>query len=392
MPERPPSPQLHPDRNPDPDAEEQFQAIEQAYHVLSNPDKRRLYDRAGERGVREGDPGASGGPQDVFSALFGIGGGGSAGVSGSARGSTRAKGEPLQGSINASLNQVYNGDSVTFRYPRKRLCMSCNGRGGRQVQSCSKCDGKGMVRTLRQLGPSMFAQSTATCPACGGRGRQVDPNFRCKDCLGEGLVTQPSSVVAHIERGMQSGDTIVLHGMGHESSDRDPGDLVLKVEVSEHPLFKRQRDVLILKKTISLHEALLGYDFAFEHLDGRMLRVKSAPGSVTKMNDSKVIHEEGIPVHGTTHHGNLVIQFAIGMPTRTWLTPARRTGLATLLPAPPETDPAILEAAESPTLVDFDPSDPTFDTSAYRAQRSGGEAYESDEDQPQGAGPACVPM
>merc|ERR1719317_1702609 len=158
-----------------------------AYEVLSNPEKRKLYDQAGEQGIKEGGSGGGGGgmnPMDIFDMFFGGGGGGDPFGRGRQRGPRRTKN--LVHQLSVSLEDMYNGTVRKLALQKNVICDGCEGIGGKPgaVQKCPNCRGTGMQVRIQQLGPGMMQQIQSMCGECHGEGERVDPKLRCKKCNG----------------------------------------------------------------------------------------------------------------------------------------------------------------------------------------------------------------
>ena len=177
----------HPDKNPD--AGDKFKEISQAYEVLSDKDKREIYDEFGEQGIKEQGGGRGGGgfssPMDMFNMFFGGGGGGGPGMS---NGRSRAKTKPIVHKLGVTLEDLYNGKKKKLAANRDLRCGDCDGKGGTKVETCGDCRGRGMKVMTKQIGPGMMQQMQAPCNKCATRGEVVDPASTCKKCKGKGTV------------------------------------------------------------------------------------------------------------------------------------------------------------------------------------------------------------
>ena len=163
----------HPDRGGD---KEKFQELNAAYEVLSDKEKRDLYDKYGEDGVKDG---GRGGGMDI-SDLFGFGGG-------RRQEAGPKKGKPVMHPMKLSLEEVYAGKQTKIAVNRERICAACEGRGGKEgaVQKCPTCKGRGVVVKMQQLGPGMYTQSQGPCDECRGKGEIIDEKNKCKECNGK---------------------------------------------------------------------------------------------------------------------------------------------------------------------------------------------------------------
>lgn len=270
----------HPDRNPDDKAaEEKFKEANEAYEVLSDPNKRAAYDQYGHAGV---DPqmggmggGFAGGASfsdifgDVFSDFFG----------GGARGSRGGpqRGSDLRYTLELSLEEAVRGTTVTIRVPTLTSCKTCNGSGAKKGSSpttCSTCGGIGQVRM--QQG---FFSVQQTCPRCHGSGKMItDP---CGDCHGQGRVEEHKTLSVKVPAGVDTGDRIRLSGEGEAGTLGGPaGDLYVVVNVREHDIFQRDGRDLYCEVPISFADAALGGELEVPTLDGRV-KLKIPEGTQT---------------------------------------------------------------------------------------------------------------
>jgi hypothetical protein len=173
--------QHHPDKG---GSEEAFKKVTRAYEVLSDPDKRRVYDQYGEEGLEGGDGGGGGGdPMDMFAQMFG----GGVRRGGGGDGGGRRKGRDMSHQLGVSLADLYNGRTIKLAITRDTTCKDCSGSGGQDgatETTCGECKGRGMRVMLRQLGPGMVQQMTAPCGACKGAGKTLPEGKRCRTCSG----------------------------------------------------------------------------------------------------------------------------------------------------------------------------------------------------------------
>ncbi|KAL6225880.1 hypothetical protein ACLB2K_004729 [Fragaria x ananassa] len=267
----------HPDKGGDP---EKFKELAQAYEVLSDLEKREIYDQFGEDALKEGMGGGGGAhdPFDIFQSFFG-GGGGSRGG-----GRRQRRGEDVIHPLKVSLEDLYNGTSKKLSLSRNIICSKCKGKGSKSGASikCPGCQGSGMKVSIRHLGPSMIQQMQHPCNECKGTDETINDKDRCQLCKGEKVVQEKKVLEVHVEKGMQNGQRISFPGEADESPDTVTGDIVFVLQQKEHPKFKRKGDDLFYEHTLSLMEALCGFQFVLTHLDSRQLLIKSHPGEVVK--------------------------------------------------------------------------------------------------------------
>ena len=273
---------FHPDRNPDnKEAEEKFKEGNEAYEMLSNPDKRAAYDRHGHAGV---DPsmgaGGFGGGQrgggnysDIFEAFGDIFGGGQRGG-----GASRQRGgADLQYTLELTLEEAVKGVKKQVRFTTAAACEVCDGSGskkGSSMTTCRTCGGAGQVRM--QQG---FFTVQQTCPTCRGRGQMIkDP---CSSCNGEGRTNKQKTLEVTIPAGVDTGDKVRLAGEGEAGANGAPaGNLFVQVVVKDHAIFKRDGGDLYCEVPISFPDAALGCELEVPTLEGKV-KLKVPEGTQT---------------------------------------------------------------------------------------------------------------
>ncbi|GLT81933.1 hypothetical protein SLE2022_003560 [Rubroshorea leprosula] len=367
----------HPDKGGDP---EKFKELAQAYEVLSDPEKREIYDEYGEDALKEGMGGGGAGhdPFDIFSSFFGGGFGGS-----SSRGRRQRRGDDVVHPLKVSLEDLYLGTTKKLSLSRNMLCSKCNGKGSKSGASmkCAGCQGTGMKVSIRQLGPSMLQQMQHPCNECKGTGETINDRDRCPQCKGEKVVPEKKVLEVVVEKGMQNGQKITFPGEADEAPDTVTGDIVFVLQQKEHPRFKRKGEDLFVEHTLSLTEALCGFQFALTHLDGRQLLIKSNPGEVVKPDSFKGINDEGMPIYQRSFmKGKLYIHFTVDFPDS--LSPSQVKALEAVLPPKPtsELTDMELDECEETTLHDVN-----MEEELRRKRQAQQEAYEEDDDMHGGA-------
>lgn len=366
----------HPDRNPgDEEAQEKFKEIAHAYEILSNEEKREIYDRYGEEGLSGGGGGGFGGdPFDLFSAFFGGGGG-----MRSQRPRGPQKGQDVLHALKVSLEELYNGATRKIRVTRTRICQSCDGVGATKkdaVVSCSGCNGSGRKVTIHQMAPGFVQQVAQTCPECSGQGKTVDERFKCKKCKGKKVVSDVKTLEVHIVPGMSNKQKITFDGEADERPGVLAGDIIFVLQEKEHPVFERRGNHLFMKKKINLSEALTGVEFKVPHLDNRTLIVRSGKNQVIKPGQVLQVTGEGMPsVRNQFQKGNLLIEFVVEFPDR--IPPKFMEQLQQILPSKQTINKAQIKGdVEEVELSDPDMSD----SHSGAGDRRRGEAYDSDDD------------
>ena len=309
--------ELHPDRNKEnPGAEEKFKAVNEAYDILKDPEKRSAYDRFGhaafEGGTSNSGFRASGQAgdfgsafSDVFEDLFGDFMGSS-----SRRSSQRAsRGSDLRYNLNINLSDAYNGKKTIINVPSAVTCEACSGvgsEGGVEATNCPTCSGMGKVRA--QQG---FFTVERTCPTCAGKG-QIIKN-PCKMCSGQGRVDKERKLNVTIPPGVETGTRIRLANEGEAGLRGGPnGDLYIFLEVSQHQIFERESQNLYCKIPISMITAALGGELEAPTLDGGKSLVKVPSG--VQSGKRLRLKGKGMPSLRGGGHGDLYVELEVETP------------------------------------------------------------------------------
>lgn len=279
---------------------------------------------------------------DMMAAMFGGGMGGMGG------GQRKRKGRDVGLALPATLEDLYNGKAISLPRQKQILCTTCKGKGSTKPgvdAKCSGCNGQGAKIVMRRMGP-MVQQMQVPCDTCSGSGVKLDPKDACGACKGKRIDNVEAPLKTKIERGMEHNDRIPFRGEGDQSPDIDiPGDIVLVIQQIKHEKFVREENDLHMKQTIPLADALCGFQFVIEHLDGRKLVVQSEKGQMIKPGDKKVVQGEGMPIRGRPNQfGDLVIEFNVEFPTR--LQSGEIEALSAVLPHGPEDTEYDHETAE----------------------------------------------
>ncbi|GAB6019293.1 mitochondrial protein import protein MAS5 [Chamberlinius hualienensis] len=339
---------FHPDKNPN--EGEKFKLISQAYEVLSNEEKRRLYDQGGEQAIKEGHSGGSGfsSPMDIFDMFFG---------GGMRRGRDNRKTKDAVHQLIVSLEELYNGSVRKIALNKDVVCQKCEGRGGKKgaVEKCTTCRGSGMQVRIHQLAPGMVQQVQSVCGECRGSGEFISAKDRCKTCQGRKVVRDRKILEVHIDKGMQEDQRITFTGEGDQEPGMEPGDIIIVLDEKEHDVFKRNCDDLMMQIELELVEALCGFQKSIKTLDQRELVITSLPGEVVKHGDVRCIHNEGMPQYKNPFEkGRLIIHFVVKFPPSRFLSPDKIVQLETLLPTRPVVE--IPRNAEEATMTEMDPN------------------------------------
>jgi len=307
----------HPDRNPgDHAAEEKFKQASEAYQVLSDAEKRAVYDRYGHAGLS--GQGFGGGPfaggvgvdlgdifGDLFGEMFNMGGG-----SGARRGSRQQRGDDLRFDLTINFEDAIFGSETEVKIRRMETCATCHGSGsasGHGPRVCSQCQGRGQIRY--QQG---FFSVARTCSACGGTGQVIgDP---CATCRGETRAASEFKMKVKVPPGVEDGTRIRYSGEGDAGRSGGPrGDLYIVLSIRAHDFFERQGHDLHCVIPISFPQAALGAEFEIAAIDGPVsLKVPEGTQSGKELR----IRGRGVPYLNEKGHGDLIVKVVVQIPRK----------------------------------------------------------------------------
>ncbi|KEG08376.1 putative chaperone DNAJ protein [Trypanosoma grayi] len=298
----------HPDVSNTEASRAMYGKINRANEVLSDKKKRRMYDMRGEEGLRQLERAAAQGDQgnalDPFSRLFGFSTG------------NNLKGQNLEGTLHVSLATVYKGGQETFTINKQKVCSRCKGSGAAKdsgVVTCSQCRGRGIIVQRLQIGGNMFQSIQQACPHCEGSGKVA--RHKCPSCGGNKVVRGDVTLTMDIEQGMPEGHTVTFEMEADESPDMIPGDLVMTVHTKPHSYYTRRPNGLDLDATltVTLKEALLGFERHVAHLDASDVSVENT--GVTPFGTVLKIRGRGMPRHHTpSERGDLYVKVLFELP------------------------------------------------------------------------------
>lgn len=289
---------IHPDRNRnDPEASQKFQKLNEANEVLSDPEKRRMYDDLGKDydKVQQGGHGPS--PEDLFS-MFGMGG------MGGMRPRQEKENIVIQHSV--TLEQLYNEEHIDINYKQKHTCSSCNGDTGK----CDTCKGVGMVVQVIRMG-NMIQQIQTPCNGCRGSGKKQNVSNKCVTCNGNGFKEKEVKIKIPLKAGLLEGQQIQIQGQGHHLKEGKT-DLIIVLNIEKHSVFKRENDNLVINIELKLFQALFGFDKIIEHMDKRKLHISHT--GKTEYGQMRRIPDEGMKSLQGKSKGDLIITFTYLLP------------------------------------------------------------------------------
>jgi len=304
----------HPDKNEgDKAAEEKFKEASEAYHVLSNSERKQNYDNFGHAAFENGGGGRggfgnfdfSGSFSDIFEDFFGEGFGGG----GRKRGRRSNRGSDLRYDLSIDLEEAFNGKKEDIKFSTSEKCDTCKGSGskpGHSAGNCSMCNGHGQVRSSQG-----FFTVQQTCPQCGGVGEEI--TNPCSTCNGQGKKQASKRISVTIPKGVDDGTRIRLAGKGEAGSrGGQNGDLYLFVNVHSHDLFKRSEENLFFECPISIADAALGTSIEIPTIDGGKAKIK-IPGG-TQSGKQFRLRGKGMPYMRGNDYGDLYVQVNTEVP------------------------------------------------------------------------------
>lgn len=307
--------QWHPDVNTEPGAQERFKEINEAYQILSDPERRQRYDMFGRAGVDGAAGGAGGfegfgGFSDIFDAFFG----------GAAAGSSARRGRPQPGAdlrydLRISFEEAVKGTEKDIEFRVLGRCETCSGSGakpGSEAVTCPQCDGRGEIRSIRQTMLGQMVNVNA-CPRCHGEGKIVETP--CETCKGDGRTEGKRSLRVTIPAGIDEGHQIRLTNEG-EVGPRGgpPGSLYVAVHVAAHPSLKRDGTELYYEAPISIAQAALGTKIVVPTVDGdEEVEIKAGTQPDTEIR----LRGKGVPhLRRSGSRGDLHVLVDVRVPTK----------------------------------------------------------------------------
>ena len=295
----------HPDRNPDniDQANQKLIEINQAKEILTDTEKRRIYDQVGMDYVNNNEQQQQHmNHEDLFN-MFN---------NNDPFQSRQKQKENIFVNHSVTLEEMYNESIITVKFQQKQICKTCDGEGtkDRKTNNCTHCNGKGVNVQIVQMGP-MIQQIQIPCTVCNGTGKIINNNNKCSDCSGEGYTINNVSINIPLKNGLSPGQQIQLPGQGHNLKDGKT-DLIITINEIPHAKFQRLNNDLLIEVDIKLYQSLFGFDKIIEHLDKRKLLISHV--GKTEYKTIKKIVGEGMNILNSKDKGDLLVKFNIILP------------------------------------------------------------------------------
>lgn len=327
----------HPDKLPDDKkawGENKIKQINEAYEILSDPEKRKMYDQYGKEGPMGGFPGGFPGMpnmDEIFGNMFG--------------GRQRKKPDsvsPVVIPIEMTLEEIFKGKKIKQSAQRYNLCKECEATGfaDKLDHKCPVCKGKKVVVRVRHMGPGMIQQTQMPCQACQASGKETEGVDKCPKCYGLGMTHEEFTLELEIPAGVKNGFKIKIPDQGNKVKPKDVpmygserGEVIVQVVEKEHSLFRRgvvngNPAHLQFDYKVSLADAICGFTHSFKHLDGRKIAVVEE--NMIKDGEIRFLKGEGMPnMGGQAKRGDLFIRYQVETPPK--LTGAQKDVLYKLL-------------------------------------------------------------
>lgn len=305
----------HPDKNPDNKdmAEQKFKELSEAYQVLSDPQKKEMYDNYGEQGLKnEGNMQENpfNSPDDIFKMFFGDNGP-SFGESLFSRNHRSPKVDEKMVNIPVTLKDLYNGSKKKITLKIKKICTKCSGHGGLNIKQCHTCNGRGCNIINRVIGPGMIQRMQMQCHTCNGAKNLA--STKCNLCNGDGRVLVELPYLVVIEPGTENNETKIFKNEGDEKLNEERGDVIFIFKEEKNKSFVRIGNNLIYSHDITLGDSIIGTQVILDHIDGT--KFVYTEKNIIQHNSYTLFKNKGMPIkYNNNSYGDLYVIYNIKYP------------------------------------------------------------------------------
>lgn len=294
----------HPDKNNNnrEEAEKKFKDVSEAYDILSDSNKKEIYDKFGMAGLSNENNGQMPtSPEDIFNMFFG----------GNRQSKKENKKQQIE-EVHCTLEEFYKGSKKNINIVSKNKCIECQGQGAKNVTKCKNCNGTGRIVGIRHIGPGMMQQVQTNCDKCMGKGKIYKESDKCKLCRGNGMIDKKINVDIEIPKGYSNGDHLILDEYEFETNKNEKIEIIIVFKEIANDIFKRKESNLIIEKKINLGNSLIGTKWKLKHISGEEILIEE--NSIITDNQIKRASNYGMPVKNSNNYGDLIIIYKLIYP------------------------------------------------------------------------------